>query len=470
MMLLLSLLVGCATSGKKTASTPSSPIPEKVALEKPSLPPKSEKPQITVAPVAYQSPPLPEPENGANQDPQGFYTLDPADPFQGQSELDLEQLKREVQSRNPTLQAMISAWRAAAERYPQEISLDDPMFGYMLGVSGLGPEGGYMVEASQKIPWFGKRQLRGEKADYEARAASRDVEEVRLMLAEATANAYLDYYLARLDLNLNAANVELLREFRQIAQVRYEANQVTQQDVLQANIELADSEGRQVELTRQERVAVARINTLMHRGADFRLPPPVEKMAQPKTLPPVEVLRETALCHRPDLSAEAARIKVEEANVALASKEFYPDFEVVAKYDAFMTPDDMRPQVGMNVNVPLWRDKRQAAWREATAKLQQHRAAYAEKADKARYEVQSSYAMLIESQQLLQLYGEKILPSAEENAQSARANYTAGKVDFLRLIEAQRQTYREQERYYLALSDYHRRLAEMNRVVGGYAF
>jgi outer membrane protein, heavy metal efflux system len=187
-------------------------------------------------------------------------------------------------------------------------------------------------------------------------------------------------------------------------------------------------------------------------------------------LPPVESLREAALYHRPDLSAEAARIKVEEANVALACKEFYPDFEVVAKYDAFMMPDDMRPQVGMNMSMPLWRDKRHAAWREAMAKLQQHRAAYAEKADRARYEVQSAYAMLVESRQLLCLYSEKILPATEDNIQSARTNYTAGKIDFLRLIEAQRQFYREKERYYEALSNYHRRLAEMNRVVGGDVF
>jgi outer membrane protein, heavy metal efflux system len=466
---MLAGLVGCVVTGKKVAST--MPISSQVALEKPLAPPQLEKTHIAVSTVSYQASPQVDKNQKANEeDAQSFYTEDPADPFQGQIVLDFEQLKHEVQSRNPTLQVMIAAWRAAAQRYPQEISLDDPMFGYMVGPSGIGPEGGYMVEASQKIPWFGKRQLRGEKADYEARAASRDVEEVRLMLAEAAANAYLDYYLARRELDLNAANLELLKEFRQIAQVRYEANQVTQQDILQTNIELADAEGRQVELTRQERVAVARINTLLHRGADSRLPQPVEKLATPDELPPVESLREAALYHRPDLSAEAARIKVEEANVALACKEFYPDFEVVAKYDAFMMPDDMRPQVGMNMSVPLWRDKRHAAWREAMAKLQQHRAAYAEKADRARYEVQSAYAMLVESRQLLRLYSEKILPATEDNIQSARTNYTAGKIDFLRLIEAQRQFYHEQERYYEALSNYHRRLAEMNRVVGGDAF
>ena len=53
---------------------------------------------------------------------------DPCDPFDGQAELSVEQLVAEVQARNPSLQAASAAWRAAAARYPQAVSLDDPMF------------------------------------------------------------------------------------------------------------------------------------------------------------------------------------------------------------------------------------------------------------------------------------------------------------------------------------------------------
>jgi len=371
----------------------------------------------------------------------------------------------EVQARNPSLQAMIAAWRAAAQRYPQMISLDDPMFSYMLGTEGLGPEGGWMVMGSQKIPWFGKRQLRGRIAQAEADAACHDVADLRLRLSEAAANALYDYYLVRREKEINTANTGLMKEFRSIALARYEANQVSQQDILQADLELADLEARQAELAREESVAIARINTLLHRAADCALPPP-SSLDRPGNLPPVDELRETALHRRPDLAAEAARIQAEEAAVNLACKEFYPDLEIVGKYDAFM-PEEMRPQLGMNVNVPLWREKRAAAWREAVAKLQKERAAYADLADQTRYEVQSAYAELVEGERILHLYDDKILPVAKQYSQSARANYTAGKVDFLRLIDAQRQLYSQWEKYYQALANYHRRLAEMQRVVGG---
>jgi outer membrane protein TolC len=256
-----------------------------------------------------------------------------------------------------------------------------------------------------------------------------------------------------------------MRDFRSIALARYESSQVTQQDVLQADLELADLEARTAELARLETVAIARINTLLHRPADCPLPPPAN-LSPPCELPPVEALRDMALCRRPDLAAQSARIRAEEANVNLACKQYYPDLEIVGKYDAFM-PEDMRPQLGMNVNVPLWQHKRSAAVCEAMAKLQNQRAEYANLADQARFEVQSAYAELVESDRLLRLYVEKILPVAKQYVQSSRANYTAGKTDFLRLTDAQRQLYGQWEKFYQAQTDYHRRQAALTRAVGG---
>ncbi len=246
---------------------------------------------------------------------------------------------------------MVAAWQAASERYPQVVSLDDPMFGFMLGAQGLGNDGGWMVMAAQKIPWCGKRALQGEIARAEADAASRDVDDVRLRLAEATAAALADYYQARRELEINAASLELMTQFREIAKVRYESNQVSGQDVLQADVELAELESRRAEVIREDRVATARINTLLHLPADSPLPPPPKELAPPAEVPLADGLQRFAVQQRPDLAAEAARIRADEAALNLADKEFYPDLEVVAKYDAFM-PEDIRPQVGLNLNVP----------------------------------------------------------------------------------------------------------------------
>ena len=61
--------------------------------------------------------------------------------------------------------------------------------------------------------------------------------------------------------------------------------QATQQDVLQADVELGQPGEPPHELTRDEQVAVARINTLLHREANHPLPPPPAKVAIADSLP-----------------------------------------------------------------------------------------------------------------------------------------------------------------------------------------
>lgn len=389
------------------------------------------------------------------------------DPFAGQTELSVDQLVVEVQARNPSLQAASAAWRAATERYPQVVSLDDPMFGFMVGPGGLGQMngGGWMVEASQKFPWGDKRALRGSAAASEANAMQGQIGDQRLRLTQMARVAFYDYYLAMRQVEVHHTTHKLLDQFREIAKGKYQVNRATRQDVLQVDLELASLEGHRAELLRDERVAVARINTLLHRNPACFLPPPPATIPMPESLPDAVALLDAAERARPDLYSLASRIKAEEANLCLAHREYYPDPELVAKYDAFM-PDDMRAQVGMNINVPLRLDRREAAVREACERLQQRRAEYADRLDQVRYEVQSAYDRAVQTQTAAQLYRDKILPAAERNLEAAQANYTTGKLDFLRLIDAERQVNAQREMSHQAIAEYHRQLAELERAVG----
>jgi cobalt-zinc-cadmium efflux system outer membrane protein len=401
-------------------------------------------------------------------------TRTPDDPFVGQAELQLPQIVGEVQARNQSLQAMRAAWLAAAQRYPQDRALDDPVFSSMIAPASLnsgianipGNSAGYIVGGAQKLPWFGKRTLRGEAALADSRAARWDVDDARLSIIEATGVAYYDYYLVRQDLALNVANSGKLREYHDIAARKYEANLAPQQDMLQAEVELAELARRQIELERLERIATARINTLMHRPPDAYLPPAPAYLGAPMLALSVANLRAIALSGRPDLAALAAKIRAEQTRVQLAQKEFLPDFEVFGRYDNFWSQQSLRGQVGVNMNVPLYRDKRYAAVREAQWRLSQRRAEYNQRIDDINREVQTAYERFDEAQQTVGIYTEQILPAARKNVDSAFAAYETGRGDFLRLVAAQRQLISLQERYQESIADYHRRRVELERVVG----
>lgn len=397
-----------------------------------------------------------------------YHSDDPSDPFNGLTELPLDRLVAEVEARNPSLQAASAAWRAAAERYPQAISLDDPMFTVMMTPTrGLGSMdgGGWMVQGTQLVPWPGKRALRGSIASSEANAMKGDIGDTRLRLAEAARVAFFDYYMAWRQMEVNTSTQKLVKQLREIAWNKYQVNQVTQQDVLQADVELADLATRSAELTRDQQVAQARINTLLHRAADYPLPPPPKDVSLPDGLPAVEDLQQTACRARPDLYAQYFRIQAEESNLALACKEYYPDLNLAARYDGFM-PQDMRPQVGMDINIPIRYARRSAAVREASDRIAQRRAEYQNLLDQVRFEVQSSFTRVVQAAEVARLYRDKTLPASERSLQSAQANYTTGTLDFLRLLDAERQLNDQRERYYAAIAEYHQRLAELERAVG----
>lgn len=397
--------------------------------------------------------------------------LDPDDPFSGQEELSLDHLLESVEARNPSLQAMIAAWQAASQKYWQVISLDDPMFGFMVSTANVGaPEGqaGYVFDFSQQIPWFGKRRIRGHAAQAQADMAQGEIGVTKLELLQMTRTAFYQYYVARRQVEVNRKTGKLLQEFRDIASSKYAANRAMQQDVLQAELELADLAGRRSELARDEKIAIARINTLLLRPVDFPLPPPPAKIEIAGDTPSIEVLQQAALHSRPELFSILASIREEEANLALAHKDYLPDMQIVARYDAAaMLEEQMRPMVGMNVNVPVWQRKRTAAIDEACARIRQRRAEYDSRLAEISFQVQSAFERLAQGREIVQLYLDRILPAADGNLQAAQANYTTGNVDFLRLLDAERQYNNQQERYQQAVGEYQTRLAELERAIGG---
>jgi outer membrane protein TolC len=392
-------------------------------------------------------------------------------PFVGAAELSSDALVEQVLARNPSLAQMIAAYQAASARYPQVTALDDPMFTGKVGPAAIGTnevrDHWYMVEASQKLPWCGKLALRGESALAEAGAAGHDVDDMRLQLVESARIAFYDYYLAARALEVNADNLELLRKFEASAEDLYANRKVPQQDVFQARVEIGREQDRRLALEEARQIAVARINTLMHLPPDGRLPPPPKAIRPAESLPDPQELRSAAVARRPDLRALADRIRSEEAKLGSAQKEFYPDFEVAAGYDAFWDVKSQRPEVNVRLNVPVYRDKRFAALAEAQARIAERRAALARQTDQVNYEVQEAFEKVNRSGRSVRLYEKTILPDAAKNVEAARSAYETGKVPMLTLIEAQRSRVMLLDRYYEAVADSFRRRATLERVVGG---
>jgi outer membrane protein TolC len=393
-------------------------------------------------------------------------------PFTAQRELDPEAVVQEVLSRNPTLTQMTAAWQAASARFPQVTSPDDPMFRFALAPGSFGSnsvEFGYSVEVSQKYPFPGKLELRGRNAAAEASAAGREVEDMRLQLIEAARNAFYDYYLVHRAQAVNDENLSLLKQARESAETHVTTGKpAAQQEVYQIDVEIGRQKERVVTLERTRKVALARLNTLMHLPPDAPLPPPPTRVVLAGAFPPVEALRAQG-AQRPDVQALAERVAAEENALALAQREFYPDFEVGARYDTIMGNGPMRDlagQVTVGINLPVRCSRRRAAVAEANARLAERRAELARLTDQVNYQVQEAYEQAAEREKLVHLYEDTILPAADKNVTAARNAYGPGQIPLVSYLEAQRNKVSLYDRYYQTLAEYHQRRAALERAVG----
>jgi outer membrane protein, heavy metal efflux system len=387
-------------------------------------------------------------------------------------ELTVDAVVQEVLTRNPTVAQMVAAWQAASARYPQVTSFDDPSLDFTVAPASIGSNNvdfGGRIGISQKFPLGGKLGLRGQVAAAEASAAGNDVNNVRLQLAESAKTAFYDYYLVNRAQAVNEENLNLLKEARQSAENRVTTGKASQQEVIQIDVEIGKQGERVLTLERMRQVAVARINTLMHRPPDSPLLTPPSKLSVPVGLPDVEVLRTRAVDLRPDLRALSDRIAAEENSLALARSEYCPDLMVGAAYDSIMgngPTRDLAPQLNVGINIPLRLGKRDAAVSEATAKIMQRRAELARMVDQVTFQVHEAYAQVAEAEKIVHLYEKKILQDAESNIKAARNAYTAGQIPLLSLLEAQRNLVDLRDRYYEKVANYFQRRATLERAVG----
>lgn len=395
---------------------------------------------------------------------------DRPDAIPGASELTRELVVGEVLRRNPTVAAAQAGWRAALARVPQERALDDPMFSYAiapLSVFSRETRLGQSIELQQRIPIAGQRRLRGEVALAEASRARESWAETQHRLALAASLLYDDWYLAHRALEVNAEHIELVEALKKSAQALYVVGRASQQDPLQAEVELSHLLHDRVVLATQRDAVRAELNGLLHRPPQAKLPPP------PKTLPAREQppassedLQALALRQRPELAGTRADIEAQSAAIDLARRAYYPDIAVMGAYNSMWMETAHQYMIGISIEVPLYFGKRRAAVEEATASFSRAAHEQEQLEDEVRVEVEKARQRLVEAQHLLHLYRTRLVPAAKDQVAAARAGFETGRNPFLALIEAEKNLRSVELRAQAAVADVHRREAELQRAVG----
>ncbi len=383
----------------------------------------------------------------------------------------LSELIQEVLARNPELAAARKQWEAATNRITQARSLDDPILSVQLWNV---PQPFKATQAdntifglSQNLPFPGKLALKGDVASRSAEMTEQSVRAKERELVARLKQAYYDLFLAQKAVQIHHEQVELLRQFVEIATAKFRTGKGSQADVLKAQVELSLLFQHLPVLEQRRKTAAAMLNTLLDRDTSS----PLGLAQEPSQLPidqPLDDLHSFALNDRPELKAAELDVQRSEQSRALAQRQYYPDFNVAfQRFQNYQANDGFGAYVAMSIPFAFWtKPKYDAGVQEAEAAVAAAQAQQHTLENLTRFQIDDLMAKLRATDQVATLYRTTILPQAEQSLESARAGYRAGKAGFLDLIDTQRAWRGFQLEYYKALVDRQYRLAELEQVVG----
>ncbi len=367
---------------------------------------------------------------------------------------------------NAGLKAAFEEWRAALEQIPQAKALPDPRFTYGYFTEQIQTR--QQAEIMQMFPWFGKIAARTDAAAAAAQAAQSRYEARRVRLFSEVKQAFYEYaYLAGAT-RVAKENLALMQHFEEVARAKYITAAATHPDIIRAQIEVARLRNELVSFERQRNPTVARLNAFLNRPADAPLPWPREEPGRPMEVDR-GLLMATLRNRNPELQAMTFDIERLDREVAVAKRNFYPDVGVGVQWMRMPMPeggDENDVMLGLELNLPIWRSSYRAG--ELQARAMARRARYerkdlenslAARTEQALYEFENSGRQV-------RLYGEALVPRAQELIDASQAAYMAGTIDFLRLIDAQQTLLQFQLARERSRADQQQRLAELEMLVG----
>ena len=373
---------------------------------------------------------------------------------------------------NPEIRAAEARWRAAQARPSQAGSLPDPMVDlsyhnesfdrFRLGESDFA---WLRLGASQEVPFPGKLGLKRDIASREAEQAGEEFRRAELGVISRLKMAYAEYAHLDVQLDILRRNKALLDQLARTTEAKYAVGEGIQQDVLKAQVEESLLIDRETTLDQRRQSQTAELNALLNRPASAPLGTAEHPMERALTRT-LEELTAAAEAHSPELKAAERRVVGDESAVALARREYLPDFVVRADYmhKAALLPEW---EVGLGIKVPLYfATKQRYAVQEAAASLAAARS-MRESADRSiQARIRDLYARAQASERLIALYHSTVLPQARLALESADSAYQVNKVDFLTVLNAFTVTLEYEMRYHEELSNFQKAAAELEAVVG----
>ncbi len=386
------------------------------------------------------------------------------------TELELSPLVHAVLARNPNLEVARQAWRGVLASHDEVTAYGDTQLTMTvapLSIISSDVRFGQTLQVSQALPYPGKRRLRGEIVLAEADAKREGYRAVRRRLAAMAGGLYYDYFLVGRALAINAEHIDIVVKYRDTVNLYMSTAKAWLEDAAEVRVAATLLKQERLGLESRRDVVIAQLNALLHRRPDASLPGPPTKLEPPKdTISKLTELSDEALGTRPELRAVRHRVRGAKSEIALANRDFYPDFRVIGSYNSMFATLEHQIMAGLSINLPLQRDRRRGTVARTRAKLRRTRADERRLLDDIMLEVETARRRAVAADDIAAEYRDNIIPAATARIAANRAGLATRRTNFVDVIREERNLKRLELRYAQAIAAAYRFRVELDRAVG----
>ncbi len=379
--------------------------------------------------------------------------------------LTLQTLIEEAFQRNPEIQVAKQRWEATKAKIPQVQSLPDPIIGFAYRGPDIMREGRFQIQ--QQFPFPGKLNLMGKVASKAADQVSKAYQAIQLRVIAQVKIAYFNLHFIHESIEVVNKNLAILKELEKTAEARYQVGKGIQQDVFRAQVELSREMERLTSLEQEQDSITAELNRILNR-------PPATPLGRPEeptlTALPYSLEELTSLVKRqsPLLQVQAHGIEKSQSSLALAQREYYPDFIVSLGAMQSFRSDELQDAFGMlGIKIPLYYSTKQRyGEKEALANLEGARKNYDAVLQDALFRMEDNFVRVQRAARLVKLIGGAIIPQASLALESSMAGYGVGKVDFLTMLDNVLKLQQDELDLYRQTTDHEIAIARIEEVIG----
>ena len=390
-------------------------------------------------------------------------------PLQRTGALTLQEAVARTLLHNPELEAFSLEVRAREARALQAGLYKNPSI--MIDTQDVFGSGGFKdiqqsqstLTLSQVIELGGKRAKREKEALYKKDLAFWDYETARINILTRVTQAYTEALAAQEQLKLAEQLVALSTKSHNAVKARVTAGKVSPIHEVKAGVALSKTRIQMQRAENQLKAAHRKLAAFWGSLAP-RFKKVTGNLYRISPVPAFEALTER-IQKNPDLARWAVEMAQRQAAIDLEEANAVPNLRVGAGARWFEETHDNTFILELSIPLQLF-DRNQGAIAEARHRLAQAEARKRAVRLKLNAALADSYSRLLNAHQQVTAIKTQILPGARTAFDAVNEGYRFGKFDFLEVLDSQRTWFDARSQFLIALAEYHKAVADVERLTG----